>query len=104
MSSNAFPRSNEFVEGLKRVRQYLLTGVSYAIPFVACGGIMIACAIAFAPMTDTGPGFLPRADPEADPGHRQRSVLAAAAGAGRLHLLRALRAGRGWCRGSSAAT
>jgi fructose-specific phosphotransferase system IIC component len=57
MSSNAFPRSNEFVESLKRVRQYLLTGVSYAIPFVACGGILIACAIAFAPMTDTGPDF-----------------------------------------------
>jgi fructose-specific phosphotransferase system IIC component len=48
---------NEFVEGLRRVRQYLLTGVSYAIPFVACGGIMIACAIAFAPMTPAGPDF-----------------------------------------------
>lgn len=44
-------------EGLKKVRQYLLTGVSHAIPFVACGGIMIAFAIALAPMTKTGPDF-----------------------------------------------
>jgi hypothetical protein len=44
-------------EGLMKIRQYLLTGVSYAIPFVACGGIMIAFAIAFAPMTATGPDF-----------------------------------------------
>jgi len=35
----------------------LLTGVSYAIPFIACGGILIACAIAFAPMTPAGPDF-----------------------------------------------
>jgi len=34
-----------------------LTGVSYAIPFIACGGILIACAIAFAPMTASGPDF-----------------------------------------------
>jgi len=34
-----------------------LTGVSYAIPFIACGGILIAFAIAFAPMTSTGPDF-----------------------------------------------
>ncbi len=45
------------VESLKKLRQYLLTGVSYAIPFIACGGIMIACGIAFVPMTDTGPDF-----------------------------------------------
>ncbi len=45
------------VESLKRLRQYLLTGVSYAIPFIACGGIMIACGIAFVPMTDSGPDF-----------------------------------------------
>lgn len=45
------------MEGLKKLRQYLLTGVSHAIPFVACGGIMIAFAIAFAPMTKTGPDF-----------------------------------------------
>lgn len=44
------------VEDLKKVRQYLLTGVSYAIPFVACGGIMIALAIGLAPMKPgTGP-------------------------------------------------
>lgn len=35
----------------------MLTGVSYAIPFIACGGILIACAIAFAPMTASGPDF-----------------------------------------------
>ncbi len=35
---------NFFAESLKKVRQHLLTGVSYAIPFVACGGIMIALA------------------------------------------------------------
>jgi fructose-specific phosphotransferase system IIC component len=39
------------------LRQHLLTGVSYAIPFIACGGILIACAIAFAPMTASGPDF-----------------------------------------------
>ncbi len=44
-------------EALKMLRQYLLTGVSYAIPFIACGGIMIACGIAFVPMTDSGPDF-----------------------------------------------
>jgi fructose PTS system EIIBC or EIIC component len=45
------------IEGLKTLRQNLLTGVSYAIPFIACGGILIAAAIAFAPMTPTGPDF-----------------------------------------------
>lgn len=39
------------------VKQSLLTGVSHAIPFIAAGGIMIALAIAFAPMTATGPDF-----------------------------------------------
>src|SRR5579859_2563088 len=42
---------------LKKLRQHLLTGVSYAIPFIACGGILIATAIAFAPMTPAGPDF-----------------------------------------------
>jgi fructose-specific phosphotransferase system IIC component len=45
------------IEFLKQVRQHLLTGVSFAIPFIACGGILIAGAIAFAPMTPTGPDF-----------------------------------------------
>lgn len=36
-------------DSLKQLRQHLLTGVSYAIPFVACGGILIAAALAFAP-------------------------------------------------------
>jgi fructose-specific phosphotransferase system IIC component len=44
-------------EQLTKLRQHLLTGVSYAIPFIACGGVMIAFAIAFAPMTPTGPDF-----------------------------------------------
>jgi fructose-specific phosphotransferase system IIC component len=42
---------------LEQMKKYLLSGVSYAIPFVACGGIMIAIAIAFVPMTSTGPDF-----------------------------------------------
>jgi fructose PTS system EIIBC or EIIC component len=44
-------------ESLRNLRQHLLTGVSYAIPFIACGGILIATAIAFAPMTAAGPDF-----------------------------------------------
>ena len=44
-------------EALQKLRQYLLTGVSYAIPFIACGGIMIAFGIAFVPMTPSGPDF-----------------------------------------------
>jgi fructose-specific phosphotransferase system IIC component len=43
-------------EQLRKLRQHLLTGVSYAIPFIACGGLMIALAIAFA-MTPSGPDF-----------------------------------------------
>ncbi len=38
-------------------KKYLLSGVSYAIPFVASGGILIALSIAFAPMTAKGPDF-----------------------------------------------
>lgn len=45
------------LEVLKKLRQHLLTGVSFAIPFIACGGIMIAFAIALAPMTPKGPDF-----------------------------------------------
>src|SRR6201999_1676949 len=45
-------------EALKQTRQHLLNGVSYAIPFIACGGIMIALSIAFAPMIPgKGPDF-----------------------------------------------
>jgi fructose PTS system EIIBC or EIIC component len=43
-------------ELLKHLRQHLLTGVSYAIPFIACGGILTALAVSFA-MTPTGPDF-----------------------------------------------
>jgi fructose-specific phosphotransferase system IIC component len=40
------------MEPLKKLRQHLLTGVSYAIPFIACGGILIALSLAFAPKID----------------------------------------------------
>ncbi len=33
-------------EALRQHKQYLLTGVSHAVPFIACGGILIAVAIA----------------------------------------------------------
>src|SRR5579862_3291439 len=45
------------VEWLKKLRQHLLTGVSFAIPFIACGGILIALSLAFAPMTADGPNM-----------------------------------------------
>jgi PTS system fructose-specific IIC component len=45
------------IEEIKKLRQHLLTGVSFAIPFIACGGILIAFGIAFVPMTSTGPDF-----------------------------------------------
>jgi fructose-specific phosphotransferase system IIC component len=45
------------IEALQKLRQSLLTGVSFAIPFIACGGILIAFGIAFVPMTDAGPDF-----------------------------------------------
>jgi len=45
-------------EVLKHLKQYLLCGVSHVIPFVACGGILIAFSIAFAPMRPgLGPDF-----------------------------------------------
>jgi fructose PTS system EIIBC or EIIC component len=45
------------LELAKKLRLHLLTGVSFVIPFIACGGILIAIAIAFAPMTAAGPDF-----------------------------------------------
>jgi len=43
---------------LHRLKQYLLAGVSHVIPFVACGGILLAVAIGFAPMRPgIGPDF-----------------------------------------------
>jgi fructose-specific phosphotransferase system IIC component len=50
------------VEQLRHLRQHLLTGVSYAIPFIACGGILIAIAIGIGthyglPITSKGPDF-----------------------------------------------
>lgn len=38
-------------------KQYLLSGVSFAIPFIASGGILIAISIALAPMSESGPDF-----------------------------------------------
>ncbi|HVP11034.1 MAG TPA: fructose-specific PTS transporter subunit EIIC [Phycisphaerae bacterium] len=38
------------IGALRTLRQYLLTGVSYVIPCIACGGILIAASLAFAPM------------------------------------------------------
>ena len=40
---------SKWTTGLKKHKQYLLTGVSFVIPFVACGGILIAIALGFAP-------------------------------------------------------
>jgi len=48
---------SRFISQVSSHKQYLLTGVSYVVPFIACGGILIASAIAFAPMTPTGPDF-----------------------------------------------
>jgi fructose PTS system EIIBC or EIIC component len=50
------------MEQLRKLRQHLLTGVSYAIPFIACGGILIAIAIGIGshygvPLTPKGPDF-----------------------------------------------
>ncbi|MFH1873730.1 MAG: fructose-specific PTS transporter subunit EIIC, partial [Pseudomonadota bacterium] len=42
---------------LMQIKQYLLTGVSYVIPFIACGGILIASSIALAPLSQAGPDF-----------------------------------------------
>src|ERR1035438_6570671 len=44
-------------ELLQKHKQYLLTGDSHVIPFIACGGILIALSITFVPMTPTGPDF-----------------------------------------------
>src|SRR5215471_9338719 len=45
------------IQQLRKLRQHLLTGVSYAIPFIAGGGILIAIAVSRAPMTSKGPDF-----------------------------------------------
>ena len=62
---------------LSKHKQYLLTGVSYVIPMIACGGILIATAIALLtflhPGTMTaagGPDFSHAPDAEDDPRHR----------------------------------
>lgn len=48
-------------ETLQNHKQYLLTGVSYVVPFIASGGILIATAIGlcsyFGSMTAAGPDF-----------------------------------------------
>ena len=35
-------------EVLQKHKQYLLTGVSHVIPFIACGGILIALSVTYA--------------------------------------------------------
>src|SRR5215471_1547607 len=50
------------MQQLRRLRQHLLTGVSYVIPFVACGGILIGLSIGIGsrygmPITASGPDF-----------------------------------------------
>src|SRR5277367_2355901 len=35
-------------ETLQKHKQYLLTGVSHVIPFIACGGILIALSLTYA--------------------------------------------------------
>lgn len=45
-------------DDLQSLKRHLLSGVSHVIPFVACGGILVATAIALAPMRPgTGPDF-----------------------------------------------
>ena len=77
----------QMLESLQKLRQHLLTGVSYAIPFIACGGILIACAIAFAPMTASGPDFsnAPRLKLILDIGSAAFDIDVA--GSGRLYLV-----------------
>jgi PTS system fructose-specific IIC component len=48
--------------GLTQIKQYLLTGVSYVVPLIACGGILIALSLAYAfrflpPAPDGGPNL-----------------------------------------------
>ncbi len=51
-------------ESLVKLRQYLLSGVSFAIPFIACGGILIAAAIACnAHYSPNAPGNITAATP-----------------------------------------
>src|SRR6185436_6541583 len=41
-------------EALLKHKQYLLTGVSYVVPFIACGGILIAISTAGATLMGYG--------------------------------------------------
>jgi len=45
-ASHGFARTVK--EALQKHKQYLLTGVSHVIPFIACGGILIAAALTYA--------------------------------------------------------
>jgi len=61
-------------QALKQHRQYLLTGVSYVIPMIACGGILIAVAIAL--LTLLHPGSLtPTGGPDFSQAPRLKLVL-----------------------------
>ncbi|MCB9852099.1 MAG: PTS fructose transporter subunit IIC [Phycisphaerales bacterium] len=44
-------------EQLRKHKQYLLTGVSYVVPFIACGGVLVAIGLTGATMTAKGPNF-----------------------------------------------
>jgi fructose PTS system EIIBC or EIIC component len=61
-------------QALRQHRQYLLTGVSYVIPMIACGGILIAAAIAL--LTLFHPGSLtPAGGPDFSQAPRLKLVL-----------------------------
>lgn len=77
------------MEWLKQLRQHLLTGVSYAIPFVACGGVLIALSLAFAPK---GPGGLDVANIE-NPELRKVMTLAFKVGVASFTLMLPILAG-----------
>jgi fructose PTS system EIIBC or EIIC component len=48
------PEAHAMTQILRQHKQYLLTGVSYVIPMIACGGILIATAIALLTMLHPG--------------------------------------------------
>jgi PTS system fructose-specific IIC component len=54
ISARAIRESHPMSQILRQHKQYLLTGVSYVIPMIACGGILIATAIALLTMLYPG--------------------------------------------------
>ena len=45
---------NEFIDIFKNIRRHLMTGVSYMVPFVVAGGILLAVGVMI-----TGQGAAP---------------------------------------------